>query len=609
MIKYVEFDSIDDYGQHIIPINDALIKTASSSYSPEVMAIISNMDKDPNVYYVVINALGSYEMWGGNRNGDAFPVEGLAHRSLRTDMKTDKDYGYKTFEYYAKLFKHHVNKLEKGHPFYGDVVYSHWNPKIQRVELIVGIDRSKAPDIIDAIEAGELVSVSMGCKVRYDRCNICDNKARTRPQYCKHLKYYLRKMVTEELAEQWSRELGKKILPGTVVLAMNDHPRFFDISKVHVGADRTSFMLGKAASEGTTIASVDIADAYGFTDEMFDKIAGFDKAAILKKKSEIDKEIGGFVISQKEADALKKIIDDNTTKIIESEERIPISILDPIAKGMPLESIFSTMLGLGIHPKPQEFQRIVIINAGMPDIAEKLDRDQIIFDRSEDVEPIHVDVSPNHFSDMIGKLLLNSIHGRSCFPPILEDRINSPLSKESSYLNTEEATSPVGFKTALAGIAGLYAGLKMKAMGYNPKQIVNIFSNKPWLTSLIGAGVLYKLLMKNPQSELNEILQPASKYQDSMRNTYFGGHIKQASIGGSTAIGALIGAALYPSSYAINSYNQRSLYTKGKPLFPGAGMSPKAMAITGGITAAGAHYLGSEGFNALKTIGSKLIKR
>ncbi len=84
MIKYVEYEAFDEHGQHIIPINSMydMNKTASS-YSPELMKIIVNMKRRPDRYYVVINALGSHEVWGSNRNGDGFPESGLIHKSLQ----------------------------------------------------------------------------------------------------------------------------------------------------------------------------------------------------------------------------------------------------------------------------------------------------------------------------------------------------------------------------------------------------------------------------------------------------------------------------------------------------------------------------------------------
>ena len=163
MIKYVEYDAFDEHGQHIIPVNSLyhMNKVASGTYSPELMKVILNMKRRPDRDYVVVNALGSYEVWGCNRNGDAFPEIGLTHKSLRTDMGTANDYGYKTFEYYAKLYKHHVNKDPNNS--FGEIIFSHWNPILHRVELIIAINLDNAQDIVTALEKQEQVSVSMGC--------------------------------------------------------------------------------------------------------------------------------------------------------------------------------------------------------------------------------------------------------------------------------------------------------------------------------------------------------------------------------------------------------------------------------------------------------------
>ena len=156
MVKYVDYDSVDEYGIHarsLEPNQLGLTKIASNDYSKEVMNAIAALKRDPLLYYVVINALGSLEVWGMNRNGDGFPREGLSHYSLRSDIGTANDYGYKTFEYHANFFKNHINKSDS--PKFGKVIFSHWNPRIERVELIVGLDREKAKDIIEAIEKGE----------------------------------------------------------------------------------------------------------------------------------------------------------------------------------------------------------------------------------------------------------------------------------------------------------------------------------------------------------------------------------------------------------------------------------------------------------------------
>jgi len=570
MIKYIQYDSIDETGQHIIPINsiEQLNKTATSNYAPELMKVILNLNRKPERYYVVINALGSYEVWGSNRNGDAFPEAGLSHKSLRTDMNTANDYGYKTFEYYAKFYKHHVNK-DPSRSF-GEIIFAHWNPVLRRVELIAAIDVVKGADIVRSLETGEPVSVSMGCRVRFDRCSICQHKAKTRKTYCKHLKNYMGQIVTPELAALWSKELGKIILPGTMVFAFNDYPRFFDISKVFIGADRTSFVLGKAASAGLVIASVDLADAYGVTDAMFDK------AAQVKKEGDIDKEVGALGKddidgTMKPADnvtVFRKALDEKMNKTIAAEPKLPNDLLDSMASTHPLNRILSTILGLGIHPKPDEFQRIVLIRAGQKPLADELEKQGTIFDYKSDVEPQDIDISNYYYDDTLARSLSTYIEKRSCFPTFLQSRLLVVMEKTAQFpppIGKEKKEFKIGPKVAvLVGLAALYAGLKLKAKGYGSKQLAEIFTKKQWLRSIIGGGVMYKIFEEIGKAQHeNPMLGPAVNYEGALRDTNFSGKIVKQS-----ALNVLTDAIVLPGAYIINSYNQDTLYKTSKLFFP-----------------------------------------
>jgi len=586
MIKYVEFDSMDETGQHIIPVNSLyqMNKTASGTYSPEIMKVILNMKRKPNLYYVVINALGSHEIWGSNRNGDGFPVDGLNHKSLRTDMGTLNDYGYKTFEYYAHLYKHHVNKDPK--KSFGEVVYAHWNTSIQRVELIVGIDVELGKDMVEALDQGEPVAVSMGCKVKFDRCNICNNEAKTRAQYCNHLKKHMNEIVSAETAQKWSRELGKIIKPGTQVCAMNDKPRFFDISKVHVGADRTAYMLGKAAQDGTSILSADIGEATGVTDEMIDKLA------YVNKKSEINKVVGGSlgpgdidgrVSKTNKNEVLKKALGSKMDNAIKSEPVIPNETLDAMSI-LPLNTIFSTMLGMGIQPKPSEVQRIVVVKIGRKDLADELDSNKQIFDHKDHSCPCEMDVSNRNFSDTLSRVLMPFLEKRSCFAPLLKNR----LEKQAYYSSTEGndywmeggpgtgpslsqyGVSPI--TKALGGLAAIYAGLKLKSLGYGPKQFADVFVNKPWLRTLIGGGVMWNIHNAISKSKADDsVFVPASDYEGVLQDTNFSGQIKTGSSNEGSM--ALADSIILPGSYINRAIHQDAIYKDKGNVFPGIGSS------------------------------------
>src|SRR6187399_2413290 len=96
---------------HVIDPNSRYhIKTAGEHH-PTIAAYIRNAKPIPGITQLLLTALGAGEYWGDNANGDWFGEGELAHEGA--------DYGYKTFETMAKVFKHHINKPDS--PSYGTV--------------------------------------------------------------------------------------------------------------------------------------------------------------------------------------------------------------------------------------------------------------------------------------------------------------------------------------------------------------------------------------------------------------------------------------------------------------------------------------------------------
>ena len=386
----------------------------------------------------------------------------------------------------------------------------------------------------------------------------------------------MNEIIDADTAARWSRELNKTILPGSQVYAINPYPRFFDISKVYIGADRTSFILGKAASL-TFPLSINVAEAFGVTDEQIDKLA------FVQKRSEISKEIGGALgptdidgrVSKTDKNTvLAKALDERVNGSIAAEPIIPNNVLDAISV-LPLETILSTMLGMGIYPKPPEFQRIIIIKTGRPDIADELQKKNMIFDYEDDsVESCPLDISNSRFSDTLGKTLSQFLEKRSCLPCFLKPRLmeknayysSMEVGKDYWIQPSEGNTNPVQKSHIipfLGGIGALYAGLKMKSMGYGPKQIANIFANKPWLRTLLGGGLIWAIQNKMDKSRANDpIFGPASAYEGILQNTNFSGHIK------SSSLDALKEAVILPLSYISCATKQASLKHIKKHIFP-----------------------------------------
>ena len=188
-------------------------------------------------------ALGAVEAYGPNRNGDGFKEAAL------------KQY-HDTFEKLARYYRNHKNKDPK--ISYGVVKCSAYNNAMKRVELLVGLNAEKsavdrnggflADRELEKLARGEDIPVSMACRVPYDECSFCGNKARTRDEYCKSASCK---------AGGCFDNLTKLVKVGNDMhhlFVHNDHPSFFDISGVFRPADRTAWGgkadWVKAASDG-----------------------------------------------------------------------------------------------------------------------------------------------------------------------------------------------------------------------------------------------------------------------------------------------------------------------------------------------------------------------
>ncbi len=245
---------------------------------------------EPGHTFVYVLALGSWETYGENRNGDGFPeFPYMEHLRPPAISSTDTlPLHYKSFEKYGHNYRHHANK--DPNKKVGDVVKAFWNPMMHRVELLVKLIDAKAPDLVQRIGAGEFPPVSMGTRVKYDVCSICYNRAPTRAQYCDHLKNNMRGVIGD-----------KK------VAALNPSPKFFDISWVFRGADKTAFMMKKVAYDAP-YEIISGAEAGEYLDHMSQqKVAA-------RKMADMDKIVQGLPVDNhdssfkpSEIDGMKKM--------------------------------------------------------------------------------------------------------------------------------------------------------------------------------------------------------------------------------------------------------------------------------------------------------------
>lgn len=303
MLKLIEIGT-EDFGEPSVKVIDdwsgkGLVKAAADN---RISEFVSTLNPEPGKMYLHILAMGAGEYYGANRNSDYFPENALIDH-------------HKTFETSpAHVFRNHVNKNPE--IAIGKVIYSVYNDRMHRVELIVWVDKEKGADIVRRLEQGDFPATSMACKTPYDVCSICGNKAHTRQEYCEHL----------------TEQLGRMYPDGRKSMALNVAPlKFFDISIVVRPADVTSSVLQKVASASTpTVGSAELAEIEGLTE----------KAAAHKKLSEFIKEIDDGIVldSSENLDSILSKVKDPSYESI------------PHLAAHDLSDVFSTMAHLGITP-------------------------------------------------------------------------------------------------------------------------------------------------------------------------------------------------------------------------------------------------------------------
>ena len=217
---------------------------------------LKTIQAEPGVSYILVNAIGEWEAYDENRNGDGFNhlpymvgvrakcghPECTGHLDGWVSEPETLGHHYKSFETHGGIYRHHVNKDPS--KSLGTVPHAFRNPRMRRIELLLRYIDKRDPEIPARIGDGDFPAVSMGCHVRWDICTICGHRAQTRAQYCQHALTQMRQVLPD----------GRK------VCVLNPSPRFFDISFVFRPADPTGWTMMKAACERSNL-SADIGQA------------------------------------------------------------------------------------------------------------------------------------------------------------------------------------------------------------------------------------------------------------------------------------------------------------------------------------------------------------
>lgn len=219
--------------QPVVPLfeyGDSMTKVASSlDHVPELQKYVNQAKPEDGWYTLLIHANGTDEVWGPNKKGDSFPAQWLKPED------PNAQFGYKTFSTNGIGYVHHRNTPEH---WTGRILLAEFSDPMGRAELIAKFNIARlneegAPYFVDMLEKGLLPAVSMGCRVPYDVCSICGNKAPTVAQYCDCLR-------TQRLST---------MADGRRVRMFNVEPVFHDISLVSSPADPAARVLLKVAED------------------------------------------------------------------------------------------------------------------------------------------------------------------------------------------------------------------------------------------------------------------------------------------------------------------------------------------------------------------------
>jgi hypothetical protein len=232
---------------------DAFVKRAGVDFAERLNRIKFAADEIP----VHMIAIGATEDYGPNRNADGFTRDCCRKH-------------YHTFEKFAKFYRDHLNKNPA--KSYGVVKLAAYNEPMHRIELICALNASKeaaernggllADKEMEKLAKGDDIGVSMACKIPFDVCSGCGNKARTRAEYCDSVEN-----GGMCKAGGLKHNLGRVLSDGHILHADNPDPTFFDISHVFRPADRIAYISGtlqKAASAGV-LSGAELAEQLGVT--------------------------------------------------------------------------------------------------------------------------------------------------------------------------------------------------------------------------------------------------------------------------------------------------------------------------------------------------------
>ena len=329
------------------------------------------------------------------------------------------------------------------------------------------------------------------CKVPFDTCSICldwklyrEAQATFDPKRHRHpgeavLQFHKRLIasgkrgirglaITRVDYCEHARRMMNKILPdGRKVFVYNDYPRFFDISFVFIGADKTAKVMAKIAEQSTravwSLPSAELAESLGyadFADAPLEKSASIDdllkeaflgKSSAQKKDAEISKDIVPSQFAGQAVPILSNV-----------EHDLPTDLIDRMST-MPIDDVLGTTTALGMILRPREFQRLVMGGMGLQREADVFADQGVVFSKQQSDEQQN---RPFGYSPLLSRLLEPFLEERSAFGPFIEKRITIMI------VRPQQSGTPASHNSELLRKIGTaYDGYRKTAMHYLPEVI------------------------------------------------------------------------------------------------------------------------------------------
>ncbi len=475
MIKVIPPGSFD-FGMPVASLVDIHSRGVDRSWMTKRASVltreIQQIRAEPNSSVLHLISLGAQEAYGCNRNGDGFnekaadfelsdPKDGCP-KVIRLDAGLI--HYHPTFTKNAHVFKHHKNDdpLKK----IGDVLHEAYNPDMRRGELLIRVphDKEWLPDL-EKLANGQDIPFSMACKVAYDICSACGNRARTRADYCTHLDKHMTDITKS----------------GHQIFAINDCPNFFDISKVLRPADRIAYSLQKVAE--APFGGAALAESYGLVmPRHLLSVSGYrpsKKLAAAQKLAAIEKMVEGLARGQDNGH-IKELIPALPCGNIPTDE---MEVLRSVQLGTALRALSDAQICLSVRDflhlvmGPQSGSMsgdIPLVEGMLPGIHGRLLDSGEVEECATDTayDPSNTSV-PRQVKEAAGRLVgdhslaeesvrkraqLNAIRGtapRLSMPPL---RKPAAVSKPA-YLAREYAKYQLAFLDSAAGTDELVSGL------------------------------------------------------------------------------------------------------------------------------------------------------